>query len=67
MDCKFSWLSLDPGFDFDLLFGDHFAQHVYAYCQLGESLVAVENENELAGTKWASKIKNLQSRWRLIA
>ncbi len=62
---EFSWLSLDPGFDFSLLFGDYFARHTYAFCEKGENVVGVVDEKELMSATWAETIKGLEAKWRL--
>jgi hypothetical protein len=62
---QFSWLSLDPGFEFELMFGKHFSQHVYAFCQSGEDPIYVDSEGSLSSQSWAQLIGRLKDKWQL--
>ena len=62
---QFSWLSLDPGFEFELMFGEYFARHVYAFCQSGEKPIYVDSEGSLSSQSWARLIGRLKDKWQL--
>lgn len=67
LGAEMSWLSTDPGFDFDLLFNDYSAKHVYAFCELDAEPVYAESVEHLRSAAWIKRIEKLGLKWRLQA
>ncbi|MEO8530517.1 MAG: hypothetical protein ABI459_04800 [Deltaproteobacteria bacterium] len=60
LSCALGWISLDPGFDFETLFDEHFAAHTFAYFERGRPVRYVSSVEALHGLNWATEIALLR-------
>ena len=63
LGANLSWLTFDPGFDFDVLFSEHFAQNVFAFCLYGANPIFAKDIDELRGDDWQEKVLKLKEQF----
>ncbi|AJD51764.1 hypothetical protein SAMN02744133_104199 [Thalassospira xiamenensis M-5 = DSM 17429] len=59
---RFSWMTFDQGFDFNLLFSEYFSRNVFAFCFSGKEAVFAESMDQLRTKSWEKRIMAIKER-----